>query len=110
MVVVASGAVVPTADSEVVVAGVVVVDDTLTEVVVVVVAVLAAIGCSSGAHAPIARAVHKTTAGRRPITRRRLKTQISFRSAAQRVSSFRLDSCSLRNTDDTWDSIVLIEM
>jgi hypothetical protein len=38
------------------------------------------------------------------------RAQISRRSCAQRVSSWRLDSCSFRSTDDTWVSTVLTEM
>ena len=36
--------------------------------------------------------------------------QFRRRSFAQRVSSWRVDSCSLRRTADTWDSTVLTEM
>ena len=32
------------------------------------------------------------------------------RSVAQRVSSWRFESWSLRSTDDTWVSTVLVEM
>ena len=37
-------------------------------------------------------------------------TQMIFRAAAHRASSWRLDSCSLRSTEDTCVSTVLTEM
>jgi hypothetical protein len=45
---------------------------------------------------------------RRPATGRR--AQISRRSAAQRVSWCRVDSCSLRSTEETWVSTVRAEI
>ena len=38
------------------------------------------------------------------------QSQTNRRCAAQRLSSRRLDSCSLRNTEEAWDSTVFTEI
>ena len=51
--------------------------------------------------------------GRGNVTYRRPRgpgRQVRRRSVAQRVSWWRVDSCSLRRTEETWLSTVLTEM
>ncbi len=50
------------------------------------------------------------TEARQALSARSAPAQTSRRSVAHLVSSWRVDSCNLRKTDETWDSTVLTEM